>query len=149
MEQGEKISNLENTLQTLIHLPLTICKRTLKRFRKDFAKTKHVVQAWSKMLKMKKQIHAYLVSFFLLLAQIQASFALTLCKLVQSLQNNHPFSNAYMCCKKLIYVLLRSIPTHNYALPILPLLRSITTLIHVLVKPRVKCCHATMDIRGL
>jgi len=55
LEQGEKISNLENTLQTLIHLPLTICKRTLKRFRKDFAKTKHVVQAWSKMLKMKKQ----------------------------------------------------------------------------------------------
>jgi hypothetical protein len=55
LEQGEKISNLENALQTLIHLPLTICKRTLKRFTKDFAKTKHVVQAWSKMLKMKKQ----------------------------------------------------------------------------------------------
>jgi hypothetical protein len=55
LKQGEKISKLENALQTLIHLPLTICKRTLKRFTKDFAKTKHVVQAWSKMLKMKKQ----------------------------------------------------------------------------------------------
>ena len=31
MKQGEKISNLENALQNLIHLPLTICKRTLKR----------------------------------------------------------------------------------------------------------------------
>ena len=54
LKQGEKISNLENASQNLIHLPLTICKRTLKRFTKDFAKTKHVVQAWSKMLKMKK-----------------------------------------------------------------------------------------------
>ena len=26
LKQGEKISNLENALQTLIHLPLTICK---------------------------------------------------------------------------------------------------------------------------
>jgi hypothetical protein len=55
LKQGEKISNPEKALQTLIHLPLTICKRTLKRFTKDFAKTKNVVQAWSKMLKMKKQ----------------------------------------------------------------------------------------------
>jgi hypothetical protein len=30
LKQGEKISNLENALQTLIHLPLTICKRSLK-----------------------------------------------------------------------------------------------------------------------
>jgi hypothetical protein len=65
LKQGEKISKLENALQTLIHLPLTICKRTLKRFTKDFAKTKHVVQAWSKMLKMKKTIHAYLVSVYI------------------------------------------------------------------------------------
>jgi hypothetical protein len=55
LKQGEKISNLENASQNLIHLPLTICKRTLKKFTKEFAKTKHVVQAWSKMLKMKKQ----------------------------------------------------------------------------------------------
>jgi hypothetical protein len=71
-------------------------------------------------------------------------------KLVQSplepLQNNHPFSNAYMCCKKFIYALLRSIPTHNYVLPILPLLGSITTLVHALVKPSVMCCHGTTDI---
>jgi hypothetical protein len=29
LEQWEKISNLENTSQNLIHLPLTICKKRL------------------------------------------------------------------------------------------------------------------------
>jgi hypothetical protein len=43
LKQGEKTSKLENALQNLIHLPLTICKRTLKRIYKKFAKTKHVV----------------------------------------------------------------------------------------------------------
>jgi hypothetical protein len=56
LKQGDKISNLENASQNLIHLPLTICKKTLKRiYKKEFAKTKHVVQAWSKILKIKKQ----------------------------------------------------------------------------------------------
>jgi hypothetical protein len=32
---------------------------------KEFAKTKHVVQAWSKMLKMKKSIHAYLIRIYI------------------------------------------------------------------------------------
>jgi hypothetical protein len=54
LKQGEKISNLENASQNLIHLPLTICKKTLKNFPKEFAKTKQVVQVWSKMLNMKK-----------------------------------------------------------------------------------------------
>jgi hypothetical protein len=53
----------------------------LFNFEKDFAKTKHVVQAWSKMLKMKKQSMHILYVF--ILAQFQAIFALTLCKLVQ------------------------------------------------------------------
>jgi hypothetical protein len=52
-------------LKNLIHLPLTICKMTLKKFTKVFAKTKHVVQAWSKMLKMKKSIHAHLMIIFI------------------------------------------------------------------------------------
>jgi hypothetical protein len=34
-----------------------------KNFPKDFAKTKLVVQAWSKMLNKKKAIHAYLMKF--------------------------------------------------------------------------------------
>ena len=56
MEQGEKISKLENASQNLIHLPLTILQKDFEKdLQKEFAKTKHVVQAWSKMLKMKKQ----------------------------------------------------------------------------------------------
>jgi hypothetical protein len=39
-ETGEKISNLENASQNLIHLPLTICKRTLKRIYKRICKNK-------------------------------------------------------------------------------------------------------------
>jgi uncharacterized membrane protein YdjX (TVP38/TMEM64 family) len=65
LKQGEKISNLENAPLNLIHLPLTICKRTLKRFTKEFAKTKHVVQAWSKMLKNEETIHAHLISIYI------------------------------------------------------------------------------------
>jgi hypothetical protein len=34
LKQGEKISNLENASRNLIHIPLTICKKTLKRFSK-------------------------------------------------------------------------------------------------------------------
>jgi hypothetical protein len=40
LKQGEKISNLENALLTLIHLPLTICKRTLKKIYKRICKNK-------------------------------------------------------------------------------------------------------------
>jgi hypothetical protein len=81
LKQGEKVSNLENASQNLIHLPLTICKRTLKRIYKKIAKTKHVVQAWSKMLKIKKSIHAHLMRINWL--KFLVTFALTLCKLVQ------------------------------------------------------------------
>jgi hypothetical protein len=35
------------------------------RFTKEFAKTKHVVQTWSKMLYKKETIHAYLVSIYI------------------------------------------------------------------------------------
>jgi hypothetical protein len=34
LKQGEKILNLENASQNLIHIPLTICKRFLKEFPK-------------------------------------------------------------------------------------------------------------------
>ena len=45
LKQGEKISNLENALQNLIHLPLTICKRTLK---KDLQKILQKQNMWCK-----------------------------------------------------------------------------------------------------
>jgi hypothetical protein len=54
LKQGEKISNLENASQKLIHIPLTILQKTLTRISKKFAKTKQVVQAWSKMLKLEE-----------------------------------------------------------------------------------------------
>jgi hypothetical protein len=53
-----------------------------KNFTKEFAKTKLVVQAWSKILNKKKTIHAYLMEIIYWF-QFQATFALTLCKLVQ------------------------------------------------------------------
>jgi hypothetical protein len=65
LKQGEKISNLENASQNLIHLPLTICKTTLKRISKRICKTKQVVKAWSKILNKKKAIHAYLVEIII------------------------------------------------------------------------------------
>jgi hypothetical protein len=56
LSQREKISNLENASQNLIHLPLTILQKDFEKYLlKEFAKTKLVVQAWSKMLKIKKQ----------------------------------------------------------------------------------------------
>jgi hypothetical protein len=39
-ETGEKISNLENASYNLIHILLTICRRTLKRFSKRICKNK-------------------------------------------------------------------------------------------------------------
>jgi hypothetical protein len=39
-ETGEEISNLENASCNLISIPLTICKKTLKRFSKRICKNK-------------------------------------------------------------------------------------------------------------
>jgi hypothetical protein len=56
LKQGEKIPKHENASQNLTHLPLTILQKDFEKdLQKEFAKTKHVVQAWSKMLKIKKQ----------------------------------------------------------------------------------------------
>jgi hypothetical protein len=39
LKQGEKISNLENASYNLIHIPLTICKKNLKKtFQKNLQK---------------------------------------------------------------------------------------------------------------
>jgi hypothetical protein len=55
-----------------------------KKFTKEFAKTKHVVQAWSKMLIIKKEKEVNsCASYKNLLVSFQATFALTFCKLVQ------------------------------------------------------------------
>ena len=58
LKQGERISNLENALQTLIHLPLTVCKRTLKRIYKRICKNKTCGASVVQNVKNKETIHA-------------------------------------------------------------------------------------------
>ena len=65
MKQGEKISNLENALQSLIHLPLTICKRTLKRIYKRICKNKTCGASVVQNDENKETIHAYLMKIFI------------------------------------------------------------------------------------
>jgi hypothetical protein len=36
-----------------------------KGFTKEFAKTKHVVQAWSEISKIEETIHAYIISIYI------------------------------------------------------------------------------------
>jgi hypothetical protein len=61
LKQGEKISNLEIASCNLIHIPLTICKRTLKRFFKRICKNKTSGASVVQNVKRKKTIHAYLI----------------------------------------------------------------------------------------
>jgi hypothetical protein len=65
LKQGEKISNLKNALQNLIHLPLTICKRTLKRIYKRICKNKTCGASVVQNVKNEETIHAYLVSIYI------------------------------------------------------------------------------------
>jgi hypothetical protein len=65
LKQGEKISNLEDALQNIIHLPLTICKRTLKRIYKRIYKNKTCGASVVQNVKNKETIHAYLVSIYI------------------------------------------------------------------------------------
>jgi hypothetical protein len=54
-ETGEKNSNLVNASQNSYSFIFDYLQKTLKRIYKRICKTKHVVQAWSKMSKTKKQ----------------------------------------------------------------------------------------------
>ena len=65
LKQGERISNLENASQNLIHLPLTICKRTLKRIYKRICKNKTCGASVVQNVKNEETIHAYLVSIYI------------------------------------------------------------------------------------
>ena len=50
----------------LFNLPLTILQKDFEKdLQKEFAKTKHVVQTWSKMLYKKETFLAYLVSSYI------------------------------------------------------------------------------------
>jgi hypothetical protein len=78
LKQGEKISNLENASRNLIHIPLTICKKTLKRFSKRICKNHHM---WCKS-GPKLQSYQY-HSYALRITFISVAYEhLTNCKLV-------------------------------------------------------------------
>jgi hypothetical protein len=59
LKQGEKILNLENASRNLIHLPLTIYKKTLKRISKRVCKNKTSGASVVQNVKRNKAIHAY------------------------------------------------------------------------------------------
>jgi hypothetical protein len=66
LKQGEKISNLENASQNFIHLPLTICKRTLKKdLQKNLQKQNMWCKRGPKCQNFKETIHAYLMSIYI------------------------------------------------------------------------------------
>jgi hypothetical protein len=60
-ETGEKISNLESASQNLIHIPLTILQKTLKRISKRVCKNKTNGASMVQNIKNKESIHSYLV----------------------------------------------------------------------------------------
>jgi hypothetical protein len=65
LKQGEKTSKLENASQNLIHLPLTICKRTLKRIYKRLCKNKTSGASMVQNDENKETIHVYLMRIYI------------------------------------------------------------------------------------
>jgi hypothetical protein len=65
LKQGEKISNLKNASQNRTHIPLTICKRFLKKNFQNIAKQNKWCKRGPKFLNKKKAIHAYLVEMII------------------------------------------------------------------------------------
>jgi hypothetical protein len=65
LKQGEKLSNLVNASQESYSFTFDSLQKDFEKNFQTFAKTKHVVQAWSKMLKIKETIHAYLTSIYI------------------------------------------------------------------------------------
>jgi hypothetical protein len=64
LKQGEKTSNIENASQNLIHSPLTICKKALKRIYKRICKNKTNCASVVQNAKNKETIHAYLMKIY-------------------------------------------------------------------------------------
>jgi hypothetical protein len=83
-ETGGEISNLENASQNHIHIPLTICKKTLKRFCKNKTSGANVVQN----VKRKKAIHAYL---------LKVQIGLILSNLCTCLMQTSSIMHLYIC----------------------------------------------------
>jgi hypothetical protein len=86
LKQGEKISNLKDALQNLIHLPLTICKRTLKRIYRRICKNKTCGASVFQNVKNEETIYAYLISI--------GSIPSNLCTYIMQASSNMYF---YIC----------------------------------------------------
>ena len=66
LNQGEKFQNLENALQNLIHLSLTICKKKFEKgFTKGVCKNKTCGANVVQYVKNKETIHAHHVSIYI------------------------------------------------------------------------------------
>jgi hypothetical protein len=63
--RGRKFQILKMLRKILFIYLWLFAKELSKGFTKEFAKTKHVVQAWSKMSKIEETIHAYLISIYI------------------------------------------------------------------------------------
>jgi hypothetical protein len=92
LKQGEKISNLENALQNPIHLPLTICKRTLKRIYKRICKNKTCGASVVQNVKNEETIHTYLVSIYI------GSIPSNLCTYITQASSNMHFYTCFGLC---------------------------------------------------
>jgi hypothetical protein len=64
LKQGEKILNLGNASFNLIHIPLTICNRILKRIFQRICKNKTSGASVVQNVKEKESNHAYPLKFF-------------------------------------------------------------------------------------
>jgi hypothetical protein len=75
LRQGEKISNLENASFNLIQMPLTICKRFLKRILQRIYKNK--TRGANEVQNFKKEENHPCISIeIMLLVSFQATFVL-------------------------------------------------------------------------
>jgi hypothetical protein len=65
LKQREKISNLENASQNLIHLPLTILQKDFEKNLQKNLQNKTCGASMVQYVKNKETIHAYLVSIYI------------------------------------------------------------------------------------
>jgi hypothetical protein len=65
LKQGEKISNLENALQNLIHFTFDYLQNTLKRIYKRICKNKTCGASVVQNVKNEETIRAYLINIYI------------------------------------------------------------------------------------
>jgi hypothetical protein len=61
--RGRNFQILKMLIKILFIYLWLFAKDSEKEFPKEFAKTKHVVQAWSKNVKIEESVHAYLIKY--------------------------------------------------------------------------------------